>query len=321
MLCQDSTAGVMNGLCEAINKHTMYSADFIQLRKNWLEYPASRDLHDVETQEWLHDTIKDVMVLHWNIFDWNIYLHWFDFRPYMKDKIEVKHFHGTMLRRSGKAELGRFKKTFVSTPDLLRYNEKYTLLPNPSYIPYDYEATMPEDHTWITHLPTQYVPYAKYMGLISHSEWYPQGWPPLADCKGTDIFKETMKDLSERFDWLKWTVPGKMTFRESIQYKSKITGYFSNLWAGNPGVNALESMQMKKAIYANISPYARMQYEDRMGEAPPLLQVERKTFHHDMKDHLRYADHVETGQELYKWVNKYHGQKEVAKFYVEEVLG
>lgn len=321
MICIDSTAGVMNGLCDAINKYTPYHARFVRVKDNWLGYPA--DLTFQDDKDKLPEILKEVQVIHWNIHSQKNYEKWFKFKEHdLSDKIHVRHFHGTTLRRSGNLEQNNdYKKVFVSTPDLLQYCKNINnaaWLPNPIYIPYDIKTSFPELMT-ILHMPSTGNRYSKYQDIIKNLDFYPTDYPPQSIVKGTDIFHKAMWDLRKEHAPITHKIPGHVTFEESLKLKGNCSIYFDMLWSGLYGCSAIESMYLKKPVMCRISKDTETKMKDLwLDEELPFLNVGYKDLKNDILKYIN-IDVEQVGKESYEWVTKAHSPEKIAKFYCEEV--
>jgi hypothetical protein len=317
MVCVDSTAGVMNGLCEAINQHTPYHARFIRARDNWLQYPA--DLTFSEDKDQLPRILSEVKVLHWNIFSQNHFNSYYPFnRRGLSDKTHVRHFHGTLLRRTGKIDRHNYHTVFVSTPDLLHYCPTATWLPNPIYVPYENDISYPDEFT-ILHMPATSTKYAKYKRLIQDPEFYPSDYPEDKVVKGTDLLRDAVKAIQNDGEAIALDQGRHVPFKAALNLKAGCSVFFDQLWSGVYGCSAIEGMYMRKPVMCRISKDTEAKMKDLwLDEELPFLNVGYKDLKADIKKHMG-IDVKAVGDQSHDWVVKAHSPERIAKRYIEEV--
>lgn len=318
LVCRENTAGVMSSLTESINKHTGYKARFIQLNDTWLQYP--KDLEFGKDEEILPSLLKSASAIHWNIFSpaW-FSLKVYDFRPYLRGKIQTRHFHGSVLRQRGKIprEDNKYKRIFVATPDLLNYVDNAIYLPNAIYIPFEVKTTFP-DTKCVLHMPVKDITIGKYASIIKNSEIYPTDYQKDSQLKGTDIFVKAMKEITET-DSAKYQIVRYVPFKISVGLKAICSMLYGQMYLGTYGVSEIEAMALGKPVITRISEDARKHYIEWAGEEPPILSIEPKTFKEDMLNYLKLNE-KEVGKETKKWVEKANSPREIAKRFVEEVF-
>lgn len=318
LVCRENTAGVMSSLTDSINRYTDYKARFIQLNDTWLQYP--KDLQFGKDNDKLPALLKSASAIHWNIFSpaW-FSLKVFDFRPYLQGKIQTRHFHGTVLRERGKLpkEDNKYKRIFVSTPDLLNYVDNAIYLPNPIYIPFKVKTAFPNTKC-VLHMPTKDITIGEYSSIIKNSALYPTDYPKDSHLRGTDIFVKAMKRIIEEGYSVNYGIVKYVPFKKSIEFKAICSMQYGQMYLGIYGVGDIEAMALGKPVITRISEEARRYYIEWAGEEPPILLIEPKTFKADMQKYLG-LDEKEVGKEVKKWVEKANSPREIAKRFVEEV--
>jgi len=319
IFCVDSTAGVVNGLTEAVNKYTKYSCRFVRAKENWLNYPGDISIDDTDA---VKEALTDCQAVHFNIYDHNAYNRMlnFDLTPFIYDKILTRHFHGSIVRRNDKLfKDSRYKKYFVSTPDLKQYCPEAVYLPNPIYLPEIHRIRYP-DNWQIMHMPTNMYPVRRYLRSIKHPEFYPTDYPLDSCIKGTDLFIKAVEDLRDEGVDIEYVRPPKMPHAESIKWKAdNCSAVFDQLYCGVYGMNSIEAMSMGKLAITRISDYALREMRNWDSEPVVIYNVDHTNINDKLRELTRESP-KRMGKLAYDWAWKFHSPKRIAQRFVKELF-
>ena len=318
----DNTAGTLSALRDAINKHTDRTA------KLWLVNEAQKYGHDPgdigrhDARE-LDDALEDCSVIHWNIHSPAQFCRYHNFQRHYKHKINVRHFHGSILRRHYVKDAGIFKCTFVSTPDLLEYTPKIgTYLPNVGVLPKGIKPrmTMPKTVTVGHHPTTRTTLDSMSQFLAPFPPIYAKGFPVTEPVKGTGYFSRAVNDLKNDGHDIILDMPGSMKWKDHVKWLKSISIYADQLWCGVYGVSTIEAMLMGKPALGFLSEYAERAMRKSLDLEIPILRTTHKTVKDDLGE-IMYWDLKTIGKDSQAWAKTFHDPARIAKLYLEAVFG
>jgi len=313
-LSNADTGGQCIAFTKAINKYTKYTARFLKMSSNYIEYPydlcAQYGYYSLldgrfYSRDDIIELVKDSEVLVFDVYDryygWDIL-----FEDYYKGKRCVYIQNGDQLRDNSQLANNFFGENddaiIVSTPDLLNAIlsvRKRIWIPN----------TVVDEEFLNARLMK---PYSNPL-VIGHSPTNPRR-------KGTFMFikalGELAKELSITFDPIAF-----MPWYKCIEYRAmnhhvlfdQITEDIE--WYGNC---AVESAWMGQPVIVNKLLPVKIEVP------PPFIQVTSRNLLSDLRKSIskimREGDYYELASEHEKWAREFHHPKRCAKLRAEWMM-